>query len=338
MPMAMIEAGHGLARSLRDLGRLHEAREIAEETAHLEARIRNAPRRWGSAASILHGIEMSLGHPEVAVQAMRLDARTEPDPHYRISIHEVIAAWEARTAGARRADAVMAELDAARSNAALAGCPRCAAELSAVSIELLARVGRVDQARRELAVWESRSSGTYPQRELWRDRAKAAIAMASGEADEAIPILQGLARRLEEMGRLEDLLWTRIDLGRAIARIDRAGAVEAFTEAASLAERTGARSQGRLIASELRRLGVRAWRRGSAAGPSGLTALTSRELEVVNLVASGSSNREIADALVLSPKTVERHVTNALAKLGLRNRTELAAAVHSGVVRGSPDD
>jgi DNA-binding NarL/FixJ family response regulator len=40
----------------------------------------------------------------------------------------------------------------------------------------------------------------------------------------------------------------------------------------------------------------------------------------------------------VSPKTVERHVTNVFAKLGLRNRTELASIVRSGTVRGSPDD
>jgi DNA-binding NarL/FixJ family response regulator len=55
-------------------------------------------------------------------------------------------------------------------------------------------------------------------------------------------------------------------------------------------------------------------------------------------VAEGASNREIGEALVVSPKTVERHVTNILAKLGLRNRTELASLLRSSAVRDSPDD
>jgi DNA-binding NarL/FixJ family response regulator len=53
--------------------------------------------------------------------------------------------------------------------------------------------------------------------------------------------------------------------------------------------------------------------------------LTGRELEVARLVAKGATNREIAGALFLSPKTVERHVSNSLKKLGARNRAELAS-------------
>jgi DNA-binding NarL/FixJ family response regulator len=64
---------------------------------------------------------------------------------------------------------------------------------------------------------------------------------------------------------------------------------------------------------------VRTWRRGAAGAP-----LTRRELEVVQLVAGGATNREIAETLFLSPKTVERHVSNALKKVGARNRTQLA--------------
>ena len=46
---------------------------------------------------------------------------------------------------------------------------------------------------------------------------------------------------------------------------------------------------------------------------------------VYRLAASGERNSDIAKTLFLSPKTVERHVTNALRKVGARNRTELAA-------------
>jgi DNA-binding NarL/FixJ family response regulator len=63
------------------------------------------------------------------------------------------------------------------------------------------------------------------------------------------------------------------------------------------------------------------------------TVLTPREDEVIKLIAEGYSSREIADALVISPKTVERHRSNILAKLGMRDRTELTRyAIRAGLV------
>jgi len=338
LPTLMIEAGRGTARGLRDMGRLAEARAVAAETRQLEVRITNAPQRWGNAASILHAIELSLGDPAAALRDLQHDAEAEPDSHYLVAIHETIAAWHARYGGVKVATKVESGLAAARGASALARCPRCSAELSILSAELLARIGRVEAARRELAAWDQQSTGGYVQRDLWRMRATAAIAGAEGDDRAAVSILDAFAEGLERLGLLEDLLWVRLDLGRALVRIDRQQAVAAFTAAADLAERIGALSQGRLASQALRRLGVRAWRRGPASGGDGHDTLSGREREIARLVAGGGSNREIAEALLVSPKTVERHLTNILAKLGLRNRTELAASVRASPVRGSPDE
>jgi DNA-binding NarL/FixJ family response regulator len=151
-------------------------------------------------------------------------------------------------------------------------------------------------------------------------------------------MLSSLAAELERAELLEDLLWTRLDLGRALEAIDRTRSVDAYAEAARLADRIGAVSQGRLAAQALRRLGVRAWRRGPSSSGTGLMSLSAREQTVARLAADGASNREIAAALFVSPKTVERHLTNILAKVGLRNRTELAGLVRTTVVRDSPDE
>jgi DNA-binding NarL/FixJ family response regulator len=64
--------------------------------------------------------------------------------------------------------------------------------------------------------------------------------------------------------------------------------------------------------------------------PGRSQGLTERESEVVVLAAEGLSNREIAAALFLSPHTVKGYVSQALRKLGLRNRVEAAVFVNSG--------
>jgi DNA-binding NarL/FixJ family response regulator len=56
------------------------------------------------------------------------------------------------------------------------------------------------------------------------------------------------------------------------------------------------------------------------AAPAGSCGLTRREVEVLRLVATGATNREIADSLVISDRTVARHVSNMFAKLGVSSR------------------
>jgi len=338
LPMLTVLAGSGLARVLRDMGRLAEAHAVAVEKQQLEARLTDAPRHWGTGPSIRHVIELSYEDAAEGLRAVRRDAAAEPDPHYRQDLHLAIAVWQARVAGAAAATEVEAELVAARADAELVRCPRHSAGLALATAELLARIGRVDDARQRLAEWDRRPTSSRISRDLWRTRAAAAIAAADGDLVAAISLLETLAERLERVGLRLELIWARIDLGRSLARVDRDRAVAAFTSAAELAESCGAVSEGRLASQALRRLGVRAWRRGAASVSGGLLGLSERELEISRRVASGASNREIGEALVVSPKTVERHVTNIFAKLGLRNRTELASLVRSAAVRDSPDE
>jgi DNA-binding NarL/FixJ family response regulator len=117
-------------------------------------------------------------------------------------------------------------------------------------------------------------------------------------------------------------IWIRLDLGRSLAEAGSEAAVGVFEGVASAARERGAGTVQELAEQALRALGVRTWRRGPTGAP-----LTAREREVARLVASGATNREIAQTLFLSPKTVERHVSNALRKLGARNRAGLAAHV-----------
>lgn len=57
---------------------------------------------------------------------------------------------------------------------------------------------------------------------------------------------------------------------------------------------------------------------------TGLAELTPREREVLSLIATGASNREIAEILCITEKTVKNHVTSILSRLNLRDRTQAA--------------
>lgn len=150
-------------------------------------------------------------------------------------------------------------------------------------------------------------------------------ALAAAEGGQRVAALaNALAAATASPYRLA-ALWVRLDLGVALAQ---AGAGEAAAELA----RTAAATVRELAEQALRSLGVRTWRRAAAGAP-----LTGREQEVARLVADGATNREIATMLFLSPKTVERHVSNALRKLGARNRTELASRMRDGTARPAGD-
>lgn len=85
-----------------------------------------------------------------------------------------------------------------------------------------------------------------------------------------------------------------------------------------------------LVLGEYRRLAGTGAAAGAAATET--PALTDRETEVLRLVAKGMTSRQIADRLVLSPRTVETHVQNTLRKLQLHNRVELARyAIEQGL-------
>jgi DNA-binding NarL/FixJ family response regulator len=144
-------------------------------------------------------------------------------------------------------------------------------------------------------------------------------------------LLESVLHDAEELDLVLDALWTRIDLGAVLAKTDRARAKDVLTVAAQIASEIGARTEQQVAEQRLRALGVRTWRRGP-----GSELLTERERAVARLIAAGASNPEIAQELFLSRKTVERHVSNLLKKVGVRNRAELAARVAELEVEGAP--
>jgi DNA-binding CsgD family transcriptional regulator len=134
-----------------------------------------------------------------------------------------------------------------------------------------------------------------------------------------------LREALAGFGRAQmpiEVAHARLELANALLT-DRPEVAMAEARAALEAyERLHAARDVDAAAAVLRSLGARPATGGKGAGP-----LTKRESEVLDLLGHGLTNAEISDRLFISRKTVEHHVGNVLAKLGLRSRAEAAAYV-----------
>lgn len=118
-----------------------------------------------------------------------------------------------------------------------------------------------------------------------------------------------------------------VDHGAALRRAgQRSQAQESLRSGLDIAARCGATALADRAAEELVAAGGRP-RRARLTGPGSLTA---SELRVARLAAGGATNREIAQALFISLRTVEIHLTHAYRKLGISSRQRLAAALESG--------
>jgi DNA-binding NarL/FixJ family response regulator len=212
--------------------------------------------------------------------------------------------------------------------------PLLAGTWRATYLELLTRcslaVGRVEQAERAAARLREQAGGLgLGLARLMADRASAAVALARQRPEEAVR--QGLTAvaLAEEIGARVYAASCRILAGRALAAAGRPDeAIRELERAAAEFEALGASRYRDRAEAELRALGhvVRRPRRGKPGG-SGMEVLTGRELEVAKLVLDRCTNREIAERLFLSLKTVETHMRNIFHKLGVTSRIEVARAL-----------
>lgn len=178
--------------------------------------------------------------------------------------------------------------------------------------EATAAAAELAQSRRQpwplgdLAVWRQRAGLSVPAGEV----SPPAAAELAGDPARAA------------------LLWA--DLGCPYeSALSLAGAEDEASLRRAHAElrRLGAAPAAKLVARRLRERGVRDIPRGPyAAARANAAGLTARELEILTLLAEPLRNAEIAQRLVLSPRTVDHHVSRILAKLGARDRVEAAAA------------
>jgi DNA-binding CsgD family transcriptional regulator len=134
----------------------------------------------------------------------------------------------------------------------------------------------------------------------------------------AASVLQPLARPLLYAAAAEDA-------GVELAHTDGTEeAVDQLNAAFDTYLRHEALADARRVGRELRRLGVERRIAGQPRAKTGWDSLTDSELKVVNLIAQGATNRDVATQLHLSLHTVKTHVRNAFAKLGINSRAQLA--------------
>jgi DNA-binding CsgD family transcriptional regulator len=139
---------------------------------------------------------------------------------------------------------------------------------------------------------------------------------------EAVEVLRASPARLEHARAL-------VNLGAGLhARGQREQARPPLVEALDIAHRLGAAGLAERSRTELIAVGARP-RRAALRGPE---ALTPSELRTARMAADGLSNREIAEALFLSARTVEAQLSGAYTKLSINRRAQLSDALGAGQV------
>jgi ATP/maltotriose-dependent transcriptional regulator MalT len=156
--------------------------------------------------------------------------------------------------------------------------------------------------------------------------ARGRVELADGDAARACATLREALARWQDLEVPYEIATTRTVLGQALRETgDDDAARDSFAAARTLFDRVGARP-------DADHAGVAACDRGRPL-PRGLTT---REAEVLRLVATGRSNKEIAARLGLSVKTVSRHLSNIFTKIDVSSRAAATAfAFEHGIARGS---
>jgi ATP/maltotriose-dependent transcriptional regulator MalT len=298
-----------------------------------------AARLSGNAQTIswslygLANVAIAAGEPERALAAAQeaVDVADDGKPSHHVAYAACTLAHAHFLLG--KPDRGLALLERAASGPDL---PLVAEPWKAYFLELLTRIrlalGDRPAAERAASLADASAERLgLPLARAWADRAAAEVALDAGDAARAAKLALGAAQIADDAeGPIEAAL-SRIVAGRALALAgDRERATAELQRAATATDAVGAVRYRDEAERELRRLGHRVHRRSQpAASPAGdgVEALTQRELEIARRIVDRQTNRQIAQDLFLSPKTVETHIRNIFAKLGADSRVEVARIV-----------
>ncbi|MFJ9553413.1 AAA family ATPase [Nocardiopsis sp. NPDC101807] len=269
------------------------------------------------------------------------DDPAAPDPDHAVPVRAFAAGLLARLAIARGdSGEAWSRVEGLVSLVASKGVWVWAADL-VPGMEALVPAGRGAEAQDLCARFRAGLRGTgAPAAAAALGRFEAALARHRGQGDRALHLYAETVSAYRAMPRPYDAAQvreaaahTRLDLSGGRSEEGVAGLRTALEEYTAL----GAVWDAARVRRALRAHGVTAAPAGGRAPRD--PRLSPREGEIAALAGRGSTNREIAALLHLSPRTVETHVANALAKLGLRSRRDLASAPgrdrEGGVATGS---
>ena len=318
--LVLVVVSQALVRPLVELGRLEEAVAAGEEALDRARLTGNAQQLLGAQAA-LSTARLAAGDVTGALreaeEAQTIDA--PPGYHGAAQPGWCLGAALAAAGNPQRGAAAMLEAfgGAAMPHVVPADRPAAAADL----VETLLAAGDLAGAREALDHGTTAAASTS-----WGAatiaRARAAVLIAEGRPHEVVG-----ANEVVEGAPLAAAL-ARLAEGRALAAAgDRAAARGALAEAEAALDGFGAIRRRDEAVRELRKLGHRVVRAARDATDGPLGSLTAREREIAELVAGGRTNREVAEQLVLSAKTIEAHLRNIYAKLGVRSRVELTRRV-----------
>ncbi|MEU0238051.1 AAA family ATPase [Nocardiopsis sp. NPDC006198] len=256
------------------------------------------------------------------------DDPAAPDPDHSVPVRAFAAGLLARLAIARGdAGEAWSRVEGLVSLVASKGVWVWAADL-VPGMEALVPAGRGAEAQDLCARFRAGLRGTgAPAAAAALGRFEAALARHRGQGDRALHLYAETASAYRAMPRPYDAAQVRE--AAAHTRLDRSGdrseeeGVAGLRAALEEYTALGAAWDAARVRRALRAHGVVAAPAGGR-GPRD-PRLSPREGEIAALAGRGSTNREIAALLHLSPRTVETHVANALAKLGLRSRRDLAS-------------